>query len=58
MGFPGTVASSFADITLVFQIAGFIILFSANVYVKRKDLSKHFRLAEIAVFLGMDFSLM
>ncbi|MCX9027013.1 MAG: hypothetical protein OIN86_02385 [Candidatus Methanoperedens sp.] len=51
-------ASSFADITLVFQIAGFIILFSANVYVKRKDLSKHFRLAEIAVFLGMDFSLM
>ena len=53
MGFLGTVASSFADMTLVFQIAGFIILFSASVYVKRKYLSKHFKLARIAVFLGI-----
>ncbi len=44
MGFLGTVASSFADMTLVVKIAGFTILFSASVYVKRKYLSKHFKL--------------
>jgi len=53
MGFLGTVASSSADMTLVVQIAGFIILFSGSVYVKRKDFPKHFKLARIAVFLGV-----
>lgn len=53
MSFLGTGASSFADTILIVQIAGFIILFSASVYVKKKNLSKHFRLARIAVFLGI-----
>jgi len=53
MGLLGTVASSSADMTLVVQIAGFIILFSGSVYVKRKDFPKHFKLARIAVFLGI-----
>lgn len=53
MGFLGTGSSSFADTILVVQIAGFIILFSGSVYVKRKDLPKHFKLARIAVFLGI-----
>lgn len=53
MGFLGTVASSFADMTLVDHIAGFIILFSGSLYVKRKDFSKHFILTRIAVFLGI-----
>lgn len=53
MGFLGTVASSFADMTLVFQIIGFIILFSGYVYAKRRKLLTHFKMARIAVFLGI-----
>ncbi len=53
MGFLGTAASSFADIVLVVQITGFIILFSGIIYVKRGNFLKHFKMTRITVFLGI-----
>lgn len=53
MSFPGSNAVSFADITLIIQITGFIILFSGAFAAKRKSFLIHFKMARIAVFLGV-----
>lgn len=52
MGILGTSASSFADMTLAAQAAGFVILCSGAAYVRRKNFLKHDEMAKIAVFLG------
>lgn len=51
MGFLGTRAGPFADLTLIISIAGFIILCLSIVYAKRQILSKHFKMARFAVLL-------
>ncbi|VVB93090.1 Uncharacterised protein [uncultured archaeon] len=51
MGFLGTKAGPFADLTLIISIASFIILCLSIVYAKRKILSRHFRMARIAMLL-------
>lgn len=52
MGILGTSASSFADMTLIAQAAGFLILYSGVAYARRKNFLKHDEMAKIAVFLG------
>lgn len=52
MSFLGTSAGSAADLTLIIQIAGFIVLSLAVVYVKRNDFPRHFRMTRLAVFWG------
>lgn len=42
-----------ADITLIVQIAAFVILLFGIMHVKKKDFSKHFKTADIAVILGI-----
>jgi hypothetical protein len=51
MGFLGTRAGPFADLTLIISIAGFIILCLSIVYAKRQILSKHFKMARFTVLL-------
>ncbi len=49
MVFPVT---DFAVITLIVQIAGFLILFSGVVYARKKNFIKHIKMSRIAVLLG------
>ncbi|VVB54703.1 Uncharacterised protein [uncultured archaeon] len=51
MGFLGTRAGLFADLSLIISIAGFIILCSGVVYAKRGILLRHFKMTRIAVIL-------
>jgi uncharacterized membrane protein YozB (DUF420 family) len=53
MSFLGTRAGPFADLALVIQIAGFIILCLGVMYVKRKDFLKHFTLERVTVLLAV-----
>ncbi len=63
MGFLGTEASLFADMTLMAQVAGLLMLILGWVYAKRKDFLKHDSTAKISVllcslsFIWMGFSL-
>ena len=52
MGFLGNQASSFADITLIIQTAGFLSLLMAFTYAKRKNFLKHDQTTKISVSLG------
>lgn len=47
MVFPGT-----AGITLIAQVAGFLILFAGVMYARRKDFLKHKKISRIVVLLG------
>ena len=53
MGFLGTAAGSSADLTLIIQIAGFIVLSLGVMHVKKMDFTGHFRMARLAVFWGI-----
>ncbi len=53
MSFLGTRAGPFADLALVIQIAGFIILCLGVMYAKRKDFLKHFTLERVTVLLAV-----
>lgn len=53
MGFLGSAAGSTADITLLVQIAGFVLLLSGTVYVKKGNLARHFTFTRVAVLLGV-----
>ncbi len=53
MSFLGTQAVFLADLTLIVQIAAFVILLSGVIYVKKKNLQNHFKMADIAVFFGL-----
>jgi hypothetical protein len=52
MGLLGTRASSFSDVVLIAQTAGFLILFSGLMYAKKKNFLKHDKLAKISVVMG------
>lgn len=52
MGLLGTRASSFSDMVLIAQTAGFLILFSGLIYAKKKNFLKHDNLAKISVLIG------
>jgi len=52
MGFLGTDASWFADMTLIAQTAGILILFLGWRYAKTKNFLKHDKTAKISVMLG------
>lgn len=64
MSILSTRAGLFADLALIIQIAGFIILCLGVMYAKRKDFLKHFTLERVTVllaviaFLWMGFSLL
>lgn len=51
MGFLGTRAGPFSDLTLIISIAGFIILCFSVLYAKRGNLLNHFKMTRLAVFL-------
>ncbi len=53
MSFLGTQAVFLADLTLIVQIAAFVILSSSVIYVKKKNFQNHFKMADIAVFCGL-----
>ena len=53
MSFPGTSASFLANLTLMLQIAAFIILFFGVMHAKKKEFLKHFKKADIAVIFGI-----
>lgn len=53
MIFLGTTAGSSADLTLIIQTAGFIVLLLGAMHVKRKDFRGHFRMAKLTVFWGI-----
>ena len=53
MSFPVTSASFLANLTLMLQIAVFIILFLGVMHAKKKEFLKHFRKADIAVIFGI-----
>lgn len=53
MGFLGTEASLFADMALIIQAVGFIILISGGIHVKKGNLPIHFKLTRTAVLLGV-----
>lgn len=53
MNFPGTYAILLADLTLVVQTAAFMILLFGVMHVKKKNFSKHFKAADIAVLSGI-----
>ncbi len=53
MSILGTRAGLFADLALIIQITGFIILCLGVMYVKRKDFLKHFTLERITVLLAV-----
>ena len=52
MGFLGTEASWIADMTLIAQTAGFLILFLGWKYAKTKNFLKHDKTARASVLLG------
>lgn len=52
MGFLGTTASSFADISLIAEAIGFLLLLAGVVYIKKKDFLRHDETARIAVILA------
>ncbi|MCZ7362720.1 MAG: hypothetical protein O8C58_05230 [Candidatus Methanoperedens sp.] len=52
MGFLGTEASWFADMTLIAQTAGLLILFLGWKYAKTKNFLKHDKTAKTSVLLG------
>jgi hypothetical protein len=52
MGFLGTGASWFADMTLIAQTAGLLILFLGWKYAKTKNFLKHDITAKTSVLLG------
>lgn len=59
MGFLGTTASSFADISLIAETLGFLLLLAGVVYIKKKDFRGHDKTARIAVILaGISFTWM
>jgi uncharacterized membrane protein YozB (DUF420 family) len=53
MSFLGTKAGPFADLALVIQITGFVILCLGVIYAKRKDFLKHFTLERVTVLLAV-----
>jgi hypothetical protein len=53
MVFPVTSASFLANVTLIVQIAVFIILLFGVMHAKKKDLLKHFKTADVAVIFGI-----
>lgn len=53
MSFPDTNAGLFADLTLILQIAAFVMLLSGVMYAKKKKFLKHFKTADIAVISGI-----
>ena len=53
MSILGTPAGIFADLTLILQIAAFIILVIGVLHVKKKKFSNHYKMADIAVFLAI-----
>ena len=53
MSILGTPAGIFADLTLILQTIAFIILIIGVLYVKKKKFSNHYKIADIAVFLGI-----
>lgn len=56
MGFFGTEASWFADMTLIAQTAGLLILFLGWKYAKTKNFLKHDKTAKTSIFLsGLSF---
>lgn len=63
MGFLGTEANLFADMSLIAETAGFLILFSGWIYAKRKNFLKHDKTAKASIllaslsFMWMGFSL-
>lgn len=52
MGFFGTEAGSLADINLIVINLGFLILFLAITFAKRKNFKNHIKMANTAVVLG------
>lgn len=52
MGFLGTEAILFADMTLIAQTAGFLILLLGWIYAKRKNFLKHDKTSKASVLLG------
>jgi hypothetical protein len=53
MVFPGTSASFLANLTLMVQIAVFIILLFGVMHAKKKEFLKHFKTADVAVIFGI-----
>ncbi len=53
MNFPGTYAGFFANLTLIIQTAAFMILLLGVIQAKKKNFSKHFKAADIAVISGI-----
>ena len=53
MSFLGTRAGPFADLALIIQVAGFIILCLGVMYAKRRDFLKHFALERVTVLLAV-----
>ncbi len=52
MGLLGTRASSFSDMVLIAQTAGFLILFLGLICAKKKNFLKHDKMAKISVLIG------
>ena len=52
MGFFGTEASWFADLTLIVQTAGLLILLLGWKYAKTKNFLKHDKTAKTSIFLS------
>jgi uncharacterized membrane protein YozB (DUF420 family) len=52
MGFLGTRTSSFSDLVLIAQTAGFLILILGFVYARKKNFLKHDAMAKIAILIG------
>ncbi len=53
MSFPETNAGLFADLTLILQIAAFMVLLFGVMNAKKKKFLKHFKTADIAVISGI-----
>ncbi|HLE06710.1 MAG TPA: hypothetical protein VI790_05115 [Candidatus Nanoarchaeia archaeon] len=53
MSFLGTRSLLFADLSLIIQIIGFVILCIAVVYAKKKVFKKHFLMTRITVLLAV-----
>lgn len=53
MSFPDTNAGLLANLTLLLQIAAFVLLLSGVMHAKKKKFLKHFKTADIAVISGI-----
>jgi uncharacterized membrane protein YozB (DUF420 family) len=53
IGFLGTGAGQFADIVLIAQTIGYLLLVLGVWFAKRLDFNKHIRMAQFAVSLGL-----